>query len=73
MTTEEKNALANRVRRLCAERKFSQHELARRAGISQRGVSELMAARYAPRLDTFVRICRALDVSADRLLGMEAA
>lgn len=45
-------------------------ELARRVGVSPEMISQYYTTKKLPRLDTFMRICKALDVSADYLLGM---
>lgn len=45
-------------------------ELARRVGVSPEMITQYCTTKKLPRLDTFVRICRALDVSADYMLGL---
>ena len=45
-------------------------ELAERVGVSPEMITQYYTTKKLPRLDTFERICRALDVSADYLLGI---
>lgn len=41
---------------------LSQHELARRLGLTQTFVSEIERGRKNPSLEQFFRICQALDI-----------
>ena len=51
---------------------FSQSELARISGVGQNQISNLEAGKKpSVRADTVVRLCEALKVRADYLLGME--
>ena len=45
-------------------------ELAEKVGVSPEMVTQYYTTKKLPRLDTFVRLCKALDVSADYLLGL---
>lgn len=45
-------------------------ELAKRVGVSQEMITQYYTTKKLPRLDTFIRLCKALDVSADYLLGL---
>ena len=45
-------------------------ELARRVGVSPEMITQYCSTKKLPRLDTFARLCRALDVSADYMLGL---
>ena len=45
-------------------------ELARRVGVSPEMITQYCTTKKLPRLDTFARPCRALDVSADYMLGL---
>ena len=45
-------------------------ELARRVGVSPEMITQYCTTKKLPRLDTFARLCRALDVSADYMLGL---
>ena len=50
--------------------KLTTVELAERVGVSPEMITQYYTTKKLPRLDTFVRLCEALDVSADYLLGM---
>ncbi len=45
-------------------------ELARRVGVSPEMITQYCTTKKLPRLDTFARLCRVLDVSADYMLGL---
>ena len=47
-----------------------QTELAKAAGVSKQCISDYKAGKSMPSLDTLFLICKALDVSADYLLGL---
>lgn len=46
-------------------------EIAKRIGVSPEMVTQYMTTKKLPRLDTFAKLCRVLDVSADYLLGLK--
>lgn len=46
-------------------------ELADKVGVSAEMITQYYTTKKLPRLDTFIRICKALDVSADYLLGFK--
>ncbi len=48
---------------------LTQRELATRAATTQRRISRLECGRALPSLPVFARLARALDASADSLLG----
>lgn len=45
-------------------------EIARRVGISPEMVTQYLTTKKLPKLDTFARLCRELDLSADYILGL---
>lgn len=45
-------------------------EIADKIGVSPEMVTQYCTTEKLPRLDTFVLLCKALDVSADYLLGL---
>ena len=45
-------------------------ELAKRIGVSPEMITQYYTTDKLPRLDTFTKLCKALDVSADYLLGL---
>ena len=46
-------------------------EIARRVGISPEMVTQYCTTKKLPRLDTFAKICKELDLSANYILGLE--
>ena len=49
---------------------ITQKELAKKIGVSAQTVSKYMKADVFPALDTFAKLCSALDVSANYVLGL---
>ena len=64
---------ADRLRLIRSKRDLSQSELARRAGMQPSAVAHFEADRRKPSFDTVRALARALDVSADYLLGTTLA
>ncbi len=46
-------------------------EIARRVGVSSEMITQYSTTKKLPRLDTFARICKALDLSSDYILGLK--
>lgn len=46
-------------------------ELAAKVGVSPEMITQYYTTKKLPKLDTFLQICKALEVSADYLLGLE--
>lgn len=46
-------------------------EIAKRIGVSPEMVTQYCTTTKLPRLDTFAKLCRALDISADYVLGLK--
>ncbi len=46
-------------------------EIARRVGVSPEMITQYTTTKKLPRLDTFMRLCRELDLSADEILGLK--
>ena len=46
-------------------------EIAKRVGISPEMVTQNSTTKKLPRLDTFAKICKELDLSANYILGLE--
>lgn len=49
---------------------MTQKALAKRIGVSPQTVSKYMKNDIFPSLDTFARICKALDIKSDYILGI---
>ena len=62
--------LANRFRTIRRQRGLTQSALAEACGIRQATLSMIESGNTMPRVDTLGLLCRALDVSADYLLGL---
>lgn len=57
--------------RECIQRSgITQKEVAKRIGVSAQTISKYMKADVFPALDTFAKLCAALDVSANYVLGL---
>jgi len=61
--------LGDRMRVRARELGIPDAEVARRAGLTQQRYANYVADRHEPDLETFARLCSALQLSADRLLG----
>jgi len=49
---------------------FTKVELAEKVGVSPEMITQYYTTKKLPSLETFEKLCRALDVSADYLLGL---
>lgn len=65
--------LIQRIRQGMAEKKMSQADLARSAGIRPSSLSDYLTGKYSPKHDKIERIAAALQVSPAWLLGSSAA
>jgi transcriptional regulator with XRE-family HTH domain len=63
--------LGREVRRLRRDLGITQTQLARKLGVTQRTVSDYEIGRSTPGPDMLARLCAALGVSADSLLGLK--
>ena len=50
--------------------KLTNIELAKKVGVSPEMITQYYTTKKLPKLDTFTRLCEALNVSADYLLGL---
>lgn len=53
------------------QNKITTVELAKKIGVSPEMVTQYYTTKKMPKLDTFTKICKTLDVSADYLLGLK--
>ncbi len=51
--------------------KLTNIELAKKVGVSPEMITQYYTTKKLPKLDTFTRLCEALNVSADYLLGLK--
>ena len=59
-----------RLRECIRRSGITQKELAKKIGVSAQTVSKYMKADVFPALDTLAKLCSALDVSANYVLGL---
>jgi transcriptional regulator with XRE-family HTH domain len=59
---------ARRLQRKMEYLELSQTDLAKRAGLTQSEISQLVNAHTIPRADTVVKLARALNMSTDDLI-----
>ena len=65
------NKFSERLRQSLKDSGISQVKLAKKIGMSQGIVNNYCTGRREPSLDALILICKALDESADYLLGIE--
>ena len=65
------NKFSDRLKQSLKDSGISQVELAKKTGLSQGIVNNYCTGRREPSLDALFLICKALDESADYLLGIE--
>ncbi|HBF86132.1 MAG TPA: XRE family transcriptional regulator [Clostridiales bacterium] len=65
------NKFSDRLKQSLKDSGISQVELAKKTGLSQGIVNNYCTGRREPSLDALILICKALDESADYLLGIE--
>lgn len=46
-------------------------EIAKRIGVSPEMVTQYKTTKKLPKLDTFAKLCKELDISADEILGLK--
>lgn len=63
-------AFKTRLKEELENSKLTVRQLAEKIGVSPEMVTQYYTTKKLPKLDTFVRICKALNVSADYLLGL---
>lgn len=62
--------IQERLRKAINESGLQQKEIAKMVGVSPQTISKYMQQNIFPALDTFAKLCKALDVSADYILGI---
>ena len=46
-------------------------EIAKRVGVSSEMITQYVTTKKLPKLDTFAKLCKSIDVSANYILGLE--
>ncbi|MCX4384461.1 MAG: helix-turn-helix transcriptional regulator [Clostridia bacterium] len=64
------NNFKNRINLILKNKKMSQSELAKKIYMSQSIVNNYCTGKREPSLEVLIAICKALNVSADYLLGL---
>ena len=59
------------LKELMIEFNLNQSQLAKKIGVKQNQISEQLSGKAKPGYDNLKSICLALEISADRLLGLE--
>ena len=62
--------IQKRLRECIAASGVPQKEIAKSIGVSAQTVSKYMKKDIFPALDTFAKLCKRIDVSADYILGI---
>lgn len=63
-------SFSERLRDVLKDNHLSQSELAKKIGISQDAVNSYCTGKRKPPIDVLILICKAIDESADYLLGL---
>jgi len=67
----ELSKIQNRLRESIKNSGLQQKELAKIIGVSPQTISKYMRENKFPALDTFAKLCKAIDASSDYILGLE--
>ncbi|MBQ8657618.1 MAG: helix-turn-helix transcriptional regulator [Clostridia bacterium] len=51
--------------------KLTTVEIAKRVGVSPEMITQYVTTKKLPKLDTFAKLCKELDLSADYILGLK--
>ena len=62
--------IQRRLREAIEQSGYTQRDIAQKIGVSEQTVSKYMRRNVFPALDTLAKLCAALDVSADEILGL---
>lgn len=63
--------IKERLREELKNSSLSTVEIAKRVGISPEMITQYMTTKKLPKLDTFAKLCKELDLSANYILGLE--
>jgi transcriptional regulator with XRE-family HTH domain len=63
--------MQNKLGRILYARNLREHDLARRAGLTQGHLNRIKNGRVVPSLKTALRICAALGLSVDEVFGLD--
>ena len=60
-----------RLREAMTEKSISQEKLGEMVGLSRQGINSYCNGHREPSFEILIKICKALDVSSDYLLGLK--
>jgi transcriptional regulator with XRE-family HTH domain len=63
--------MQNELGRILYVRNLREHDLARRAGLTQSHLNRIKNGRVMPSLETALRICAALDLAVDEVFRLD--
>ncbi|GFI51094.1 HTH-type transcriptional regulator PuuR [Lachnospiraceae bacterium] len=63
--------MAERIRELCAKKKMSQYELAKRAGMTQSSISSLLNEGNVPKITTVEKVCKGFGITLSQFFSKE--
>lgn len=63
--------IKERLSREIIESGLTTVEIAKRIGVSPEMVTQYKTTKKLPKLDTFAKLCKELDLSADDILGLK--
>ena len=64
-------SLGERIARLRKERRYSQTELAKKVGVSQKIISDYEINRLRPHYENIIKIALTFEITTDELLGLK--
>ncbi len=65
------DVIKERLREELKNSRLTTAEIAKRIGVSPEMITQYMTTKKLPKLDTFARLCKELDLSADYILGLK--
>lgn len=65
------NTFGERLKEIRISKNITQKQLATMVGSSERGIQRYESGERKPNFDAIISLCKALEISADYLLGLE--
>lgn len=67
----ENSIIKERLRNEIKNSNLTTVEIAKRVGVSPEMITQYLTTKKLPKLDTFAKLCKELDLSANYILGLE--
>ena len=67
----ENTIIKTRLKEEIKNSKLTTVEIAKRVGVSPEMITQYLTTKKLPRLDTFAKLCKELDLSANYILGID--